>query len=250
MKFKKLYITILLMVIGIVLCGCSSLKSPQITANSEVFGGGDKIVLNWDEVKNADSYKVNFYIYPLSENKLARSIELTPTEWEGVMPAGKYDVVVYAKKNSSLSESSNKITITIESQSIPSWDDINYIFNSTGSQIENKYGLASFQSDTGTSIIKSYDDPIIDLTYLNSKPGTCSQIDINDSRFILFGLRISVNTQAELISALTQNKITYENSTTDSTAGVSKSTTFTYNKYNFTVYIDKNNKLSRISIQE
>ncbi len=247
---KRVFLISLLLMAAFIFSGCSAPNATRLSINNELFSAGDKIKLSWDSVEDAESYKVSFYIYPLSENKLARSVELTELTWDGDMPMGKYDVVVFAKKKKTLSDSSNKITFTVESQSIPGWDDINYIFVSTSDQVAKKYGTPSVESNTGTSVLKTYDNPEFDLTYSEANSGKCSQIDIYDKRFILFKLTLGVNTQADLLSALTQNNISYENLAGRTNAGANKYTQFNYNDYQFLVYVDSKNLLSFITIKK
>ena len=177
------------------------------------------------------------------------SVELADTSWQGTLPIGKYDIVVSALKNNKPGESSAKMTVEIQPESVPSWSDIEYIFSSSYEDINEVYGEPAVESDTGESIIRSYDEPTIDLFYPDNDD-ICSQIDIYDPDYILLGLSIGANTQAQLLSALNNNDIAYENITVDTSAGLSISTKFTYNDYAFNVFIDANNAISYISIKE
>ena len=240
-----LSITLILITVG----GCVALDTPDAQINGDLFSDGDQISITWDEIDKAESYKVLFYLYPLSDDKLSGSVELSDTSWQGTLPIGKYDVVVTALKNNKPSESSTKMTVEIQPKSVPSWNDIEYIFSSSYDEIEAFYGEPAVESDTGESIIRSYDKPIIDLFYLDNDT-VCSQIDIYDPDYILFDLTIENNTQAQLLSALNNNDIAFENIKVNTSAGLSVSTEFTYNNYFFTVYIDANDIISYISIEK
>lgn len=244
---NKILVALSIMLILVSVGGCATLEAPDTQINGDLFSDGDQIAITWDAIEKAESYKVSFYLYPLSDDKLSGSVELSDTSWQGTLPIGKYDIVVAALKNNKPGESSAKMTVEIQPKSIPSWSDIEYIFSSSYEDIKTVYGEPSVQSDTGESIIYSYDKPIIDLFYPDNDD-ICSQIDIYDSDYILFGLRIEKNTQAQLLSALNNNDIAYENIKVDTLAGLSVSTKFTYNDYIFIVYIDANDILSYITI--
>ncbi len=244
---NKILVAITIIFILITVAGCASLEAPDTQINGDLFSDGDQIAITWDAIDNAESYKVYFYLYPLSDDKLSGSVELPDTSWQGTLPIGKYDIVVSALKNNKPGESSAKMTVEIQPKSIPSWSDIEHIFSSAYEDIETVYGEPAVESDTGEAIIRSYDEPIIDLFYPDDDD-ICSQIDIYDPDYILLGLSIGTNTQAQLLSALNNNEITYENSTVNTSAGLSVSTKFTYNDYVFIVYIDANDILSYITI--
>ena len=245
---KRLILILFALMLVFSLTGCGALQAPTVTINQSTFSGGDEIDLSWDEVKNADSYKVCFYISPFSDAKLARSIQLTDTAWQGSMSAGQYDVVVYAIRNGKQSEAAQTISITVASISVPSWDDISYICSCTYNQLQSKYGASSVETDTGSSLIRSYESPVIDLTYPDNAGGACKQIDIYDSNYILFGMKIGVNTQNELIAALNANKISYQTNSEAASAGFSLSTVFSYNNYTITVYNDSSYIISYVSV--
>ena len=245
---NKILVALSIILILISVGGCAALQAPDTQINGDLFSDGDQIAITWDAIEKAESYKVYFYLYPLSDDKLSGSIELSDTSWQGTLPIGKYDIVVAALKKNKAGESSAKMTIEIQPKSVPSWNDIEYIFSSSYDEIEAVYGEPAVESDTGESIIRSYDKPIIDLFYPDNDD-ICSQIDIYDPDYILFGLRIENNTQAQLISALNNNDIIYENIKVNTSAGLSVSTEFTYNDYIFTVYIDANDIISYISLR-
>ena len=245
----KIFIASLIIVVLIAVSGCVSLEPPKTEINGDLYSDGDQIEITWDAIENAESYKVSFYLYPLSDNKLSGSVELSETSWQGTLPIGKYDIVVSALKNNKPGKSSAKMTVEIQPESVPSWNDIEYIFSSSYENINTVYGEPVVESDTGESIIRSYDKPTIDLFYLDNDD-ICSQIDIYDPDYILFGLRIGTNTQAQLLSALNNNDIPYENITVNTSAGLSVSTKFTYHDYIFNVYIDANNAISYVSIEK
>lgn len=246
---RRLIFILTVMLILFLSAGCGKPETPQISINQTTFVGGDDIALKWNEVKDADSYKICFYITPFSDGKLARSIELTDTSWDGSMSAGQYDIVVYALRRGNASDVSQVISITVESESVPSWDDINYIFSSTYDQLQSKYGVAAVETDTGSSVIRSYDSPVIDLTYPDNAKGTCKQIDIYDENFILFGLHITTNTQSDLTAALESNGITYENNSETTSAGLSLYTEFTYKNYTVLVHTDNSGLISYVTVK-
>ncbi len=245
---KRLILILFALMFVFSMTGCGKLQAPTVTINQSTFSGGDEIDLSWDEVKNADCYEVCFYISPFSDAKLARSIQLTDTTWQGSMQAGQYDIVVYAIRNGKQSDAAQTISITVESVSVPSWDDINYIFSCTYNQLQSKYGKAAVETDTGSSVIRSYESPVMDLTYPDNAGGECTQIDIYDSNYILFGTRIGVNTQSELIAGLNANKISYQTNSEAASAGFSLSTVFSYNDYTITFYNDSSYLISYVSI--
>jgi hypothetical protein len=227
------------------LAGCTQVASPEVTANQTVFTANDTVTISWTSVDDADSYQICFYIFPLSDDRLARSVEQTQTTWEGTLPQGKYDVVVYAMRNEKCGDASEKITVTIEAESVPSWEEINTIFASSNSDLSDTYGEPYAESDTGSELIESYETPAIDVVY---KDDVCTRLDIYEPDYILFGLSIGENTQAELLSKLNEEDISYENDTETTTAGSNIYTVFSYNGYQFTVYIDTDNLISYVSL--
>jgi hypothetical protein len=119
-------------------------RNTQISINQTTFVGATILRSHGMRSKMQTVIRSVFISTPFSDGKRARSIELTDTSWDGSMSAGQYDIVVYALRRGNASDVSQVISITVESESVPSWmtSTIFFLSRMTSCKANTEFGLS------------------------------------------------------------------------------------------------------------